>query len=80
MVCDFIMCIMPIFNHLKKGNIRHVQLGKLVIRFLCKQYQVFGCHVEFFVIDIYKYISQIYDANLIMPRVNPMPVFILTWP
>jgi hypothetical protein len=43
MVCDFIMCTMPIFNHLKKGNIKHVHLGKLVIRFLCKQYHVFGC-------------------------------------
>jgi hypothetical protein len=41
---------------------------------------VFIIHVEFFVIDIYIYISRIYDANLIMPRVNPIPLFILTWP
>jgi hypothetical protein len=41
---------------------------------------MFISRVEFFIIDIYKHISQNYDANLIMPRVNPMPPFILTWP
>jgi len=83
MVCDFIMCTMPIFNHLKKGNIKHVHLGKLVIRFFYAsntKFLMFISHVEFFIIDIYKHISQNYDANLIMPRVNPMPPFILTWP
>jgi hypothetical protein len=31
---------------------------------------MFIIHVDFFVIDIYKYTSQIYDVNLIMPRVK----------
>jgi hypothetical protein len=31
---------------------------------------MFISHFDFFVIDIYKYISQIYDVNLIMLRVK----------
>jgi len=31
---------------------------------------MFISHVEFFVIDLYKYISQFYDANLIIPRIK----------